>query len=144
WRTWVRQLARRPRRWLLQRPEPAAAEAVVPDPGRQAVATTARQGTRTESVLTSSGHKRSVDVGNEIALGDRCLVVVRVLLRPVRQLDLRLVDFLVRNQLQEMRDDVETRALLVIGTDEVPRRVFGVGRLEHRITRNRVLVPLLA
>ena len=34
--------------------------------------------------------------------------------------------------------------LLIIGTNDVPRRFFGIGRLEHYVARSRVVVPTSA
>src|SRR5262245_17337422 len=43
-----------------------------------------------------------------------------------------------------MRDTVQPGSLLVIGTDDVPRRESGVGGLEHHITGARILEPFAA
>jgi hypothetical protein len=45
---------------------------------------------------------------------------------------------------EQVRDAVEARALLVVRSDDVPRRVLGVGGRKHPVARPRVLVPLLA
>src|SRR5205085_7444156 len=42
------------------------------------------------------------------------------------------------------RDEIEAGALLVVGPDDVPGRMFGVRRLEHRVARARILVPPFA
>src|SRR5688572_8881715 len=94
------------------------------------------------SAPASTTTRSSIDLGNELALGQRCLVVVGVLLRPAWQLDLLPLDLLVRNLLQQMRDDIEARALLVVRPDDVPRGELGIGGLQHGITGDRILVPL--
>ena len=43
-----------------------------------------------------------------------------------------------------MREAVEPRALLVVGTQDVPRRVLGVRRLEHQIAGTGILEPFAA
>src|SRR4051812_47193760 len=61
----------------------------------------------------------SVLLRNESPLGDRLVIVVGVLLRAIRQLDLRRLQFLVGNGAEQMRDQVEARRLLVVGAHEV-------------------------
>src|SRR5215831_18306262 len=78
------------------------------------------------------GLRGSVPLRNETPPRDRRLVVVGVLLRAIRQLHLRIIDLLVGNELQQLRDRVEAGALLVVGPDDVPRREALVGRLHHR------------
>src|SRR5882672_9677080 len=69
------------------------------------------------------------------------LVVIAAFVRSLRQLDLVTRDLLVRNRLEDMRDDVQPGAPLVVGADQTPGRVLGVGRIEHQIARPRVIVP---
>ncbi len=49
----------------------------------------------------------------------------------------------VVQRVQEVADAVESRALLVVGLDDRPRRVGGVGMEEHRLLGGGVVVPLV-
>src|SRR5262249_46566665 len=88
--------------------------------------------------------ERSIDLWHELSPRQTLLIVVRVLARSVGELHPRVLDFLVRNQFEQLRDAVEARALLVVGPDDVPGGIARVGRLEHRVARARVVVPPLA
>src|SRR5262249_9566263 len=52
--------------------------------------------------------------------------------------------FLVGNQAQQVRNAVEAGTLLVIRSDNIPRRMFGVGRFEHHVAGAGILEPLRA
>ena len=54
------------------------------------------------------------------------------------------VDVLVRDQRQQVADAVQPRAPLVVGVDDVPRRLLDVGVAEHLVLGARVLDPALA
>src|SRR5260221_2763343 len=69
------------------------------------------------------------------------LIVVTALVGSLRELDLLPRDLLVRNCLENVRDDVEPRPSLVVGADQSPRCMLRVGRLEHHVARPRVVVP---
>src|SRR5947209_17491124 len=58
-----------------------------------------------------------------------------------RQLDLGLSDPLVGNGFQQVRDAVQPRPPLVVGADDVPRRMFRAGRLQHQVAGAGVAVP---
>src|SRR5262245_31146288 len=83
----------------------------------------------------------SIALWDELASGERRLVVVGMLPRAAGKRDLRMFGLLVRYQLQQVRDGVETRAPFVVGFDDPPGRDACVGDLEHRVTRARVVVP---
>src|SRR5262249_54457311 len=99
----------------------------------------------------SRGNSRTfaADSGSEL-FGDeppsleRRLIVIRPLLGAFRQLQLLPLDLLVGNPAEQVRDAVETGALLVVRADEVPGRVLRVGRLEHHVAGAGVVVPALA
>ena len=59
----------------------------------------------------------------------------------LRQREIPGLERLVRDHAQQVADDVQPAALLVVGVRDVPRRPCGVGRGEHRVPRPRVVVP---
>ena len=78
------------------------------------------------------------DVGVEVARrADVALVALAL-----GELDLRERLLLVRDLRQQVRDAVEPRALLVVGLDDVPRRLGDVGVDEHLVLRARVVDPV--
>src|SRR5262245_27890854 len=85
---------------------------------------------------------RSVALLYEPPSLERLLVVVGALVRSGRQLHFLVRQLLVGNHRQNVRDRVQPRRLLVVGTDDVPRRVLGVADLQHPVARLRVVVPL--
>src|SRR5215510_6495557 len=62
-------------------------------------------------------------------------------LLPLRELDLFAWRALVGNLVEQVRDEVEARAPLVVRPHDIPRGEVGVGRLEHLVARPRVVVP---
>src|ERR1700686_1626319 len=43
-----------------------------------------------------------------------------------------------------MRNTIQTGALFIIRSQDMPRRPFGVGGLQHRVTGSRIFKPLAA
>src|SRR5262245_38650624 len=70
-------------------------------------------------------------------------LVVRLAVAPallsLRQLDLLSRQLLVRNQGQQMRDDVEPPAPLVVGLRDVPRCVIRIASGEHLVACPRII-----
>src|SRR6266480_2004478 len=91
-----------------------------------------------------SRSSNSVFFRDELPSLQRRLIVISTLHRALRQFHFGLRQFLVGNQTHEMRDAVEPRTSLVVGNDDVPRRVFGVGGIEHAIARPGIFEPLAA
>src|SRR6185437_9176780 len=79
---------------------------------------------------------RAVPHGGPRPFGDELvgiiLLAVTVSLLALGQLHLVARHRLVRDMAEEMRDDVQARAPLVVGADDVPGCPGGVRRLEHR------------
>ena len=69
-------------------------------------------------------HGSSVRFTDEISALQRRPIVIPAFAGSLRQLDLRVRDFLVGNRLQDVRDAIEPRSPLVVGPDDVPRRVL--------------------
>src|SRR5215813_9749712 len=83
----------------------------------------------------------SIDLGDEIPTLQRRLIVVFSLVRALWQLDLLVFGLLVRDRLQNMRDDVEACPSFVIGVHQAPWRVLAVGRVQHHVARFGIRVP---
>jgi hypothetical protein len=49
--------------------------------------------------------------------------------------------FFVRNQLQKVRNAVQPRFPLIVGMDDVPRSMLGIGSLQHHVAGTRIIVP---
>src|SRR5258708_13667245 len=96
---------------------------------------------RIASPAQAASRRSSVSLLYPAAAGDRRSIVVLLLVRTGRQLDLGVIDLLVGNLRQDVRNGVQSCALLVVGMDDVPGRVIGVGMLEHHVARPRVVVP---
>jgi MFS superfamily sulfate permease-like transporter len=79
--------------------------------------------------------RTSVHLADELALLQRLLVVVFVLLRSLGQLHLLGRHGLVGDLVEDVPDAVEPRALLVVRAQHVPRRVLGVGGVHHHVAR---------
>src|SRR6185312_15281654 len=103
--------------------------------------------TKTPLRATTANLPQVAELAGSKLLGDKvpslqgCLVVVVLLVRTLGQLDLRLPDLFVRNEVEQRRDAVEPRASLVVRPDDMPWRMIGVARLEHRIPGVRIIVP---
>src|SRR5689334_12333089 len=69
----------------------------------------------------------------------RVLVLARLV--ALGQHDLLALQFLVRNVLEYVRNDVEPYPALVVARRDEPGRMTRVRRLEHLVARVRVLVP---
>src|SRR5262245_47516508 len=82
---------------------------------------------------------RSILLGNELVLISRLAITARFL--PLGQLYFLARRLLVRNPAQEVGDEIEARAPLVVRPHHVPRRPFRIRRLEHLIAGARVVVP---
>src|SRR5580765_1060053 len=67
----------------------------------------------------------------EVSSLQRCLIVVFVLARTLGQLDLVALHLLVRHLVQQVADAIQACAILVVGSEDVPGGVLGVGRFEH-------------
>src|SRR4051794_32045364 len=78
---------------------------------------------------------------HEPAAAEWTLVVVRALHRTLREPDLLSGELFVRDEAQQLPDAVQPRPLLVVRPQDVPRRVLGVGRVEHRVAGAGILVP---
>src|SRR5215475_6700478 len=61
------------------------------------------------------------------------LIVIGSLLGPFGKFHLVSSHFLVLDKAQQMRDAVEPRPLLVVGSHDVPRRIVCVGSGEHHV-----------
>src|ERR1700730_5249925 len=83
----------------------------------------------------------SVRFTDEISALQRRLIVIPAFAGSLRQLDLRVRDFLVGNRPQDVRYAIEPPAPLVVGPHDVPRRVLAVCLFQHYIARPRVVVP---
>ena len=83
----------------------------------------------------------SVRFTDEIPALQRRLVVIPAFAGSLRQLNLRVRNFLVWNRPQDVRNAIEPCAPLVIGPYDVPWRVLAVRRLQHHIARARVVIP---
>src|ERR1700745_3432889 len=79
-------------------------------------------------------HRRYVPVGS-------LRVNVAFALLPLGELDLVVLDLLVGDQAEKMRDTVEPSAPLLIGIEDVPRRKLRVGGKQHVVTGARIVVP---
>ena len=84
----------------------------------------------------------SIDLRHEPASRQTRLVVVGVLLRTRRAASPSAGRASCAESASAGARCVEARALLVVGPDDVPGRDARVGRLEHRVARARVVVPL--
>src|SRR6266850_4084375 len=91
-----------------------------------------------------SRSSKSVFFRDELPSLQRRLIVIGTLHRALRQFHFGLRQFLVGNQTHEMRDAVESRTSLVVGNYDVPRRVFGIGSIEHAIARPGIFEPFAA
>src|SRR6516165_1267626 len=85
--------------------------------------------------------RSSVRFADEISALQRRLIVIPAFAGSLRQLDLRVRHFLVRNRPQDVRDAIEPRAPLVVGSNDIPWCVLAVRRLQHRVARPRVVIP---
>src|ERR1041384_1809965 len=86
----------------------------------------------------------SVFLGYKLSSFERSLIIIRPLHRALGKLYLLALHFLVGNETQDVPNAVEPRPLLVIRTQDVPRRPFGVRGLEHQVPGARILEPLAA
>src|SRR5258705_14022827 len=68
-------------------------------------------------------------------------LAVAMALLPLRQLHFVARRLLVRNLLEQVGDDVQAPAPLVVGPRHVPRRELRVRRREHLVAGPRVVVP---
>src|SRR3954469_17943087 len=88
---------------------------------------------------TDSGHSdraarfASVPLLDELQPAQAGLIVVAALIGPLRQLDLLPRDLLVRDFLGDVRDAVAPPPSRGGGANRPPRRMPGVGRLEHHV-----------
>lgn len=69
------------------------------------------------------------------------LIVVPVAHLAGRQLYFLMRNFLVRNHAQQMSNAVEPRLLLVVRTNDIPRRMFAVCGLQHLVSSAGKLIP---
>src|SRR5882672_66047 len=76
---------------------------------------------------------------DSVLFRDKIIAIFRLLvplcLLSGRKLDLGQIDFLIRNQTQEMRNAVQSSPSLVVGVNDVPRRFLGVRCSKHGIAR---------
>ena len=70
----------------------------------------------------------------------RLFVAARLL--PVRELYLLPLHILVLNKAQQMRNTVEARSPFVVGVDDVPWSIRGIGSQQHLIASTRIVIPL--
>src|SRR6266511_1619197 len=75
----------------------------------------------------------SVLLGHEVSPFQRGLIVVSALVFAFEQFHFLPLYLLVGNELQEMRDAVKTRPLLVVSTEAVPGRHLRIGGLQHHV-----------
>src|SRR3954470_16985462 len=85
------------------------------------------------SVAPQSRHIRPILIPllDEAHPAQAGLIVIAPLVGSFRQLDLAARQFLVGDRLEKMGDDIEPGAAFVVGADQPPWRMLGVGRLEH-------------
>src|SRR5689334_32090 len=83
----------------------------------------------------------SVEFSHEVSPPQTCMIVVLALSLALGKLDLAAWRLFVGNLAEDVRDAVETRALLVIGAHDVPGSMPAVGRLEHHVARAGIIVP---
>src|SRR5262249_4886470 len=80
-----------------------------------------------------------------VLLRDELVIVVGLpivpLLLALRQLDLRLGYALVVDLAEQVRDDVQPRAALVVRSSDVPWRPRRIRRREHVVAGPRIVVP---
>src|SRR6185295_506358 len=90
------------------------------------------------------GPRISEDFWNKASFLHRRVVVVPALVRSRGDLDFFTRQFFVRNQRQQMRNAVQSCALLVIRSYDVPGRMFRIRGLQHPIACAGVVVPPFA
>src|SRR5262249_37635989 len=88
-----------------------------------------------ERSLAQPEYVSSVLFRNKFPALQRCLVVVSVLVRTLRQFHFLRWTLFVGEQLQDVVNAIQPGPLLVVGAQDVPRRPGGIGSLEHLITR---------
>jgi len=89
-------------------------------------------------------HRRSILFRNETTVRDRGDVVVEVFFGSVGQLHLFPWQFLVGNQAEKMRDEIQPRAAFIVGPHNMPRCVFCICRFQHLIPRAGIRIPFAA
>src|SRR5215510_5268345 len=88
--------------------------------------------------------RSSVLLRNEVAVLQRGLVIVRAFLRALGKFNFFARHLLIWNKAQQVGDAVEAGALLIVGVQNVPRCMLGIGGLEHQVARSGILIPFLA
>src|SRR5271166_2239364 len=89
-------------------------------------------------------HRSSIFLHHEPTIRDRGGVVVSLLFGSLGQLHLFPRHFLVGNQAEKMRDEVQTRAALIVAAHNIPRCVFRIRGFEHLIPSERIRIPFAA
>src|SRR5688572_9880531 len=83
----------------------------------------------------------SVPFLNEAPTVQRRLVVIAMLVGALGQLYLVTFDFLIRNDRQKVRYDVQPTSALVVGSDQMPGGMIRIGGVEHPVASLGVFVP---
>src|SRR5262249_17934516 len=89
--------------------------------------------------VSSASLLPSVDLLDELERVVRLLVSAALL--PVRQLDLLALPLLLRDLLEQMRDEIEPGAPLVVAAHHVAGGERRIGSCEHGVARGGVVVP---
>src|SRR6185312_17038523 len=75
----------------------------------------------------------SVALRDKVTPAQRRGVVILMLAGTFRQLRLVMLELLVRDQRQNAGNAIQSRPLLVVGSQDVPGRVLGVGGFQHHV-----------
>src|SRR5262249_5172451 len=106
-------------------------------------ASAAPMASRARTVFRTAVMAVLIALRDEAPALQRAVVVIGALHGALGQLDLLARRLLVGNDLEQLRDAVETRAPLVVGGQDVPRRLLRVGGLQHHVAGARIVEPAL-
>jgi hypothetical protein len=86
----------------------------------------------------------SIFLWDESPVRDRGHVVVSLFLGSLRQLNGFPRHFLVGNQVEQMSNEVQTRAPLIVGAHNMPRCILGIRGFQHLISSVGICIPFAA
>jgi hypothetical protein len=89
-------------------------------------------------------HPSSIFLWDESPVRDRGHVVVSLFLGSLRQLNGFPRHFLVGNQVEQMSNEVQTRAPLIVGAHNMPRCILGIRGFQHLISSVGICIPFAA